>query len=297
MSKHGETERFIVKLFEDSKEFVFDGEKLKILKIGKPSPARGECKTDVYILAINENLEEKEIKISIKQSDADFLENKMSLERAIEIFGIEAKSILIESIKSVEDTFSKDFLVYFKKHIRTEEKCIKIGWKFELINKSGVNRSGKIELTREQKINVYAGSNLSKEKKDSKVKGEVIIDSGVANYILEVENCNNNLSYYINNLLPIEEYAEKQNIYFACKAINYRAQKDKWDGNRPLSVYIDWRLEDGVVKADFVMDKPLEIKADKIGFNIRKILQELNIDVNNFDQLENFLELNIVTKK
>lgn len=297
MSNHGGTERFIIELFKSSNEFNFGGEKLKIEKIGKPRPARGECKTDVYILASNENKEKREIKISIKQNDADFLENKMTLERAIEIFGPQAKDILIESIKSVKDTFLEDFLVYFKKHTRTEEKCIKIGWKFELINKIGGKRSGKIELNREQKINVYAGSNLNKEKKNCKVNGEEIINSGVANYILEVENISECLNFYIDNLLPIEEYAEQQEIYFACKAINYRAQKDKWDGNRPLSVYIDWRLEDGKMKAKFMMDNPLEIKANEVGLNIRKTLKRLNINHSNFDELEKFLDSNIVINK
>lgn len=298
MSKHGDTERYIIELFEDSKDFFFEGEKLKIVKIGKPRPKKGECKTDVYILALNkDNGEHREIKISIKQNDADFLENKMSFERAVEFFGPRAKEILTESIKTVTDSFLEDFLVYFSKHTRTEEKCIKIGWKFEFINKNGGKRSGKIELDREQKINVYSGSNLNNEKKNSKVKGEEIINSGVANYILEVENTTGDLSYYINNILPIEEYAENQEIHFACKAINYRAQKNKWDGNRPLSVYIDWRLEEGKIKAEFVMDKPLEMKANVIGLNIQKILKELKINSDNFNDLKNYLDINIVVKK
>jgi hypothetical protein len=297
MSKHGETERFIIGLFKESKEFVFQGEKVKILKLGKPRPAKGECKTDVYILVVNENLEEKEIKISIKQSDADFLENKMTIERAKEIFGTQAKDILVESIKSVEDTFLEDYLVYFKKHIKTEEKCIKIGWKFEFINKPGVNRSGKIELTREQKIDIYSGSNLNVEKKNSKVNGEVINNSGVANYILEVCGSTRDLNHYVQNMWDIEDYASKQDVFFACKAINYRAQKNKWDGNRPLSVYIDWRLEKEKLKANFVMDNPLEIKANIIGFNIQKILKELNIKSENFHEIKKYLDDKIIYKE
>lgn len=298
MSKHGGTERFIIELFEAEKEFVFEGERLKILEIGKPRPAKGECKTDVYILALNETTGEKrEIKISIKQSDADFLENKMTIERAAEIFGPQAKDILVKSIKSVEETFLEDFLVYFEKHAKTEKKCIKIGWKFEFINKPGGKRSGKIELTREQKIDVYSGSNLNIEKKNSKVGGKVIVNSGVANYILEVCGSTRDLNHYIQNMWDIEDYASKQDVFFACKAINYRAQKNKWDGNRPLSVYIDWGLENGKITANFVMDKPLEMKANEIGLNIQKILKTLNIADENFHQLNEFLDPNIVVKK
>lgn len=296
MSKHGETEKFIEKLFKEKGEFVFGGEKLNIVKIGKPRPAKGECKTDLYILATNEKSEEKEIKISIKQSDADFLENKMSIERAKEIFGVQAKEIIIDCIESEKESFKKDFLIYFEKHIRTEAKCIKIGWKFELINKSGGNRSGKVNLSREQKIDVYSGSNLSSEKKDCKVSGVLITNSGIANYILVVNDNNNDLDYYLDNLKPIDQYADCQEIFFACKAINYRAEKNKWDGNRPLSVYIDWKLEEGKIKAQFVMNRPLEVKANVIGNNIIGILKILNIKYENFNDLKQYLDTDIIIK-
>ena len=42
---------------------------------------------------------------------------------------------------------------------------------------------------------------------------------------------------------PIEHFAKQQDIYFVCKALNYRANKDKWDGDRSLSVYVNWFLD------------------------------------------------------
>lgn len=296
MSKHGDTERYIVDLFKSEEKFTFETTDYKILDIGKPRPNKGECKTDVYILALdlNTNLR-REIKISIKQNDADFLENKISLERATEIFGDDTKVILTKSIKSVEKSFHDDFLIYFKGYRRTEAKCIKIGWKFELINKHGGERSGEIVLTDAQKIDVYSGSNLNNDKKDAKVNGTKINNSGIANYILEVSDTKQSLDFYLKNAIPIEDFAIEQEVYFACKAINYRSQCDKWDGNRPLSVYINWRIVDGVLKAEFVMDKPLEIKADEIGNNIRNILNSLNIKSNNFEELNKYLDKSIIS--
>lgn len=138
MSKHGETERSIINLFKSTRAFNFEEDQYRIINIGKPRPNKGECKTDIYILTRNltKGLT-KEFKISIKQNDADFLENKMSFERATEIFGNHAKDIIVKSIKSVEKSFFDDYLIYFRKFKRTEEKCIKIGWKFELLNKFG----------------------------------------------------------------------------------------------------------------------------------------------------------------
>jgi len=296
MSKHGDTERYIIDLFKSEEKFSFENNTYKILSIGKPRPNKGECKTDVYILALDLKTElTREIKISIKKNDADFLENKISLERATEIFGDSTKEILTKSIKSVEKSFHNDFLVYFKGFKRTEAQCIKIGWKFELINKHGGERSGEILLSDAQKIDVYSGSNLNKDKKDAKVNGTKIDDSGIANYILEVSDIEQNLDFYLKNVIPIQAFAIGQKIYFACKAINYRMQCDKWDGNRPLSVYINWKIVDEVLKAEFVMDKPLEIKANEIGYNIRNILKALNIKSNNFQELKNHLDKSVIS--
>jgi len=299
MSKHGETERQIISKFKSESVFTFENTCFKILEIGKPKPSKGECKTDVYILAKNISTNVKrEFKISIKQSDADFLENKISLERAIEILGADAQKIIYNSILSVEKSFNDDFLVYFDKFKRTEGKCIKIGWKFEFINKSGGERSGLMLLDDSQKIDIYSGSNLNQSKKDSLVNGVVIKNSGVANYILEVENTTENLKYFLDKLLPIEEFAVKQDIYFACKAVNYRATFNKWDGNRSLSVYVQWTLEGEEIKAELIMNNPLEVKANIIGENIQGILNGLSIDSDNFEELKKYLskEVNVYPK-
>lgn len=292
MSKHGETERQIISKFKEEGKFSFEDIEYKVVEIGKPKPSKGECKTDVYILGedISTNVR-KEFKISIKQNDADFLENKISLERALEILGCNAKDIIYKSIISQKKSFDNDFLVYFDKFKRTESKCIKIGWKFEFINKSGGERSGLMLLTDSQKIDIYAGSNLNKNKKDSLVNNNVVENSGVANYILEVENTKEDLNFYVDKLVEIEKFAINQDIYFACKAINYRAKPnpDKWDGNRPLSVFVNWTLENNIISAKIIMDNPLEIKANEIGENIRKILKTIGVNRDNFEDLKKYL--------
>lgn len=294
MSKHGETERSIIRVFEKEESFIFENKEYKIINIGKPSPSKGECKTDIYILAKNISTSiDREFKISVKQGDADFLENKMSLDRAMDIFGDDAKDVMTKSIKSVEESFYNDYLVYFNRFKRTEEKCIKIGWKFELINKYGGERSGLMLLTDKQKIDVYSGTNLNDDKRNAKVNGIEICDSGVADYILEVDNSGKELNFYVENLKPIKEFAVSQDIYFACKAINYRSIPDKWDGNRPLAVFVEWRLKKNILFADLVIDRPLEIKANAIGENIRSILKQLNINSNNFSDLKNYLDKDV----
>lgn len=72
------TEHCVEKLFPVGTTFSFEGKKYQVALCGKPRPARGECKTDVYIKGIASDGEAREIKISVKQKNADFLENKMS---------------------------------------------------------------------------------------------------------------------------------------------------------------------------------------------------------------------------
>lgn len=295
MANFGETERTIKRLFTETEEFEYEGIKYTVLKCGKPMPCKGECKTDVYVLALDERGIQKEFKTSVKQSDADFLENKITLERAIEILGEEAQDIIEESISKIRRVFEEDYLVYFNRYKRTEALCLKMGWKFEFINKPGGEKCGIIELTDQQKIDIYAGTNLSQDKKNCSVNGDVIRDSGVANHIINVDAPNMGLDYYLSIMQPIEDFAKEQDIYFACKALNYRCSKNKWDGNRPLAVYVNWKFDNEKLKGELIFEKPLSVRGDAIGQNIKSILRSIAIDKNNFEDLKYHLHESVRT--
>ena len=294
MANHGETERHLVRLFTEAKVFTYEGVKYEILIIGKPRPSKGECKTDIYILCRDDFENNTEFKVSIKQSDADFLENKMTYDRAVEIFGDDADKILSESILKIKQSFEKEPLINFSKFKRTEANCIKIGWKFELLNKPGGDKSSELILNNEQKIDVYSGSNLNASKRNCNVNGKLIEDSGVANFIIEVDNIVEDLNYYINKLEDINSYAVEQRIYFACKALNYRVEANKWDGDRPLSVYCNWSLnDDNKIEVQIIFDKPLQVKGNVIGNNIRNLLDKLNINSENFTSIKSHLSSSV----
>lgn len=285
--KFSETESKITQLFSKGTIFTYNAQKYEVLLAGKPSPAKGECKTDTYVLAKNAMGVSEEFKISIKQKNADFLENKINLERAQSIFGSDAQTIIGQSIDQIKDAFLNDYLVLFEKYKRTEAKTIKIGWKFELMNKMSGEKSGEILLTPEQILDVYAGANLSADKRNSSVNGELIDNSGVANYMLVVDrNESYTLDKMMDLLMPMEDYIKDKKIYFACKAINYRASRDKWDGNRPLAVFVDWKYDNGKITANIVFDQPLATKANSVGEQIRILLQKVGVNSTNFSDLE-----------
>lgn len=287
MTNYGNTERHILQLFLDSKSITINDIEYFVKNVGKPRPSRGECKTDIYVLLEDLSGTKKELKISVKQHNADFLENKISLSRATEILGDDAQNIISKSIKNIETSFTNDYLINIDKFKRTEGNCIKMGWKFELLNVLSGEKSGVIELSNEQKIDIFSGSNLSAEKKNCRVNGELIVDSGVANYIIESDSIVTDLKYYLDKMKNINEFSVLNDIYFACKALNYRMSQDKWDGDRPLAVYCDWFINSGnLLDVNIVFENPLSIKGNEIGKNIRNILQTLKIDLRNFSDLE-----------
>ena len=187
MPDFGVSERKILSLFEIGKSVEFENVMWNIEKVGKPICQSGEPKTDVYILLSNGTVS-KEIKISYKKENADFLENKINAVRASQLFGPNWKGIIKSATMTIRKKFASKTKIYKKSAMRTEKGAITLGWKFELLNKPGGDLSGKMNLTRNQVYDVYAGTNLSDDKKNAKIDGKEIVNSGVANYILVSDN-------------------------------------------------------------------------------------------------------------
>lgn len=276
MGDFGDAERRILAFMTEGTEFVFQDKKYKVIFSGKPTCHKGEPKTDIYILAESEH-DKTEIKISYKKENADFIENKMSAERAEQLFGTDWEGIIEQSTTAIRDRFEERMLIYKNKYKRTEKGAITLGWKFELLNKNSGDLSGKMLLTEEQVIDVYAGSNLSEDKRNAMVCGQVIEDSGIANYILMDEDVHS-AQDVIDKMIPITEYVKLHpDIYFACKALNYRTFAEKWDGDRPLSVQVFWDAEENKLVPKLVYDKPLTIKGNEVAGRLLQYMKLLNI--------------------
>lgn len=294
------TESYIRNLFVKGEKFVYQGMEYTISVCDKPRPAHGECKTDVYVEAVDGNDEKKEFKISVKQRNAAFVENKVKLGRAIEILGEDAQGIIEKSIIPIRKAFEDDCLIYFEEGNNTDALSIRLGWRFDFLNsfkakKPGKNesrgkRSGVIELTEQQKLNIYAGIGACAEKRNCMVNGRIIENSGVANYVIVVDDCSMTLEYYLNNMMPIEEFIRFQELYFSCRASNYRCAEDKVEGNRDLAVYIDWSIKEGKLCAEFVYEKPLSVNSAIVCANLKQLLIRLGINRNNFSNLKSLLD-------
>lgn len=259
----GYAERHILSLFNIGASFTYDRTGYTVIKSGKPTCGKGEPKTDIYIAAEDVHHNIAEFKISFKKQNADFLENKTTAERAEQLFGADWENIISNATTALQDEFLSRMLIYKEKLGRTDKGAITLGWKFELLNVESGQLSGNMQLSHDQIIDVYAGTNLKGDKRDATVNGEEIPFSGVANCILFENTPVNSTQEAIDSLIPIEDYVDLHpDVYFACKALNYRTFRQKYDGNRPLAVYVDWYANNGKLDYKIQFDTPLEQGGD-----------------------------------
>lgn len=290
----GEAERNIKNLLHSGEEFEYENEKYTVIFSDKPTCHKGEPKTDIYVLAKDSKGKNKEFKISFKKKNADFIENKTNAERAELLFGKDWSLIIQKSLNSIHNAFENKKLIYKIKEGKTEEGAITLGWKFELMNKPSGKLSGKMELSKDQVLDVYAGTNLPEDKKNAIVNGQVIENSGVANFMLMEDNIRS-VQAIFDNIYTIDEYvAEHPIVYFACKALNYRSKKSKWDGNRPLAVYVDWKIRDGKLFHQINYDHPLITKGNEVAKNLIDALDSLGIQNTDDINESNLFDFNIV---
>lgn len=276
MIDFGNVERCILGYFEPGIKIIYKNRVLKVIEAGKPTSSHGEPKTDIYILA-EDILGKEEIKISYKKKSADFLENKTTAKRAEQLFGADWRNIIKESTTDIRKKFEKRKLIYKERFGRTEKGAITLGWKFELVNKLNGELSGKMKLSTQQVYDIYAGKNLSDEKRNAYVNGRIISESGVADYILIADSVNS-AQEVIDKMIPIRKYIRMNpNIFFACKALNYRTFAEKYDGNRPLAVQVNWSVKNEKLEGDLIYDCPLEMNGDEMAARLLRCLHYLGI--------------------
>lgn len=282
-----ESEKNILGLFAVGRRFNYDNKEYTVIIADKPTCDKGEPKTDIYVLAKSETDEEREFKVSYKQDNADFLENKISDKRAQQIFGDDWSNIIRNATNSIRKKFYSRKLIYKDKYRKTDKGAITLGWKFEFVNKNNGELSGEMQLTKKQIIDVYSGTNLPKNKRNSIVNGKEIKNSGVANYILFEDEKINCIQDVVDKMIPIVKYAEEHpKIYFACKALNYRSYKNKYDGKRPLAVFVDWEVKDNKLSHTLNFDAPLLNRGDR---SYEKLMSALKaLDVSTTDDLNSY---------
>lgn len=284
MSSFGQAERDVQSYFEIGQVVRFNSQSWCVQNVGKPTCRNGEPKTDIYILLKSESSEEiREIKISYKKSNADFVENKIKADRAKIIFGNDWAKIIQSSTTNIRRRFLDKNLIFKNRKGRTVNGSITLGWKFELVNRLNGQLSSHVNLTTDQLLDIYSGNNLDEKKKNANVNGVNIPNSGVANYIL-IGNDFSSTEEILDKIVPLDEYVRNNpKIYFACKALNYRSFEDKFDGDRPLAVQVKWEVVNGKLTHELIFDKPFQCNGNKVAKQLKQCL--INLGVQNTDNL------------
>lgn len=288
-------EQAIRMLFQVGNSFVYDGQKYTVTACDKPTCGAGEPKTDVYVLTRDDRQGTREFKISFKKRNANFLENKTNPQRAEQLLGSGWADIISQATYRMQNAFLSRPLIYKEGTGKTGAGSITLGWKFELLNVDSGQLSGQIPLTRDQIMDVYAGTNLSPDKRNAYVNGRCVPDSGVANFIIFEDQPIRTLQDAANALIPIEKYVDTHpNVYFACKALNYRTFEGKHDGNRPLAVYVHWSVTDGKLDAALCFDRPLTTGGNEVCEKLRAALRTLGVRTTDDLNADNIADVRIV---
>ena len=127
--------------------FYFKGEKLTVLRVAKPTVASGECKTDIYIEAEDNHSKKYEFKISYKQENAKFIENKMKAEIAEELLGSDWMKIIKSGTTQIKKEFECRPIIIKKGRFNGS---ITLGWKYELLDVKSGKLSTKLKLTKNE---------------------------------------------------------------------------------------------------------------------------------------------------
>ena len=244
----------LINLFPIGTKIKYKNEWRIIIACGKPQYHSGEGKTDIYILLDNN----EEIKISSKKSTADFIQNKITKQQYKILFN-DDYSILQNVINVLIPKFLKRPVYYDKPFRSIRGHSYTIGYRFDIINKLSGELCAPLYLTNKQKEEIFYGISLPKEKADVCVNGIEIKNCGIANCLLLDSEKYNTPQEVIDNLIFVEDYNPQ--LYATFRAVNYRKDEDKIDGNRALAVYINWKNS---TDYELIFNEPLQHGAKEI---------------------------------
>lgn len=276
MPVYHDTENAVLALFQPGTKVNYNGRTYTISTAGKPQASgSGEGKTDCYVGCTDGT----EFKISIKQDNADFLDNKISAQRAEVLFGSNWGDILGSVVDRLSQRFARRQLIYPDANGRTEAGSITLGWRCDIMNKPSGELSEPLTTDTRIKGEILSGENLPSDKRDSYVNGSRIPNSGIANLFWEQRGSfPATPEEFLNQCQTIAAAAAAAgDLYIAAKAVNYRLLCEKYDGNRPLLVPIRWEAVNGSLVPELILNEPLLHGATEMAEKLQNALRTLDV--------------------
>lgn len=262
-----ELENHVLDIFTAQRLFEYQKKLYEVVLADKPYPQNGggECKTDVFVRAKEKNTSKiVDFKLSIKsEGTQEFQQNKVSAQIAENFFGEDWEDIIFDSTTSIKERFLDRVLLYASGKYPTKPNSMTVGWKLEIANKKR-DLSVRIPLTDDEiREFVYRGSNQSEDKRNAIVNNMIIVNSGMADYMLVTEVSKiRKIEDIVEQMIPIEEYPVGD-TYLIFTANNYRTDVKKADGPRPLAVRIEWSCFKGKLVPEIRFDEPLKYTGER----------------------------------
>lgn len=250
-------------IFKQWDTLIWQGEEVKVVTCAKPkATGGGEGKTDCFLELRSEATGKHfEIKISLKKTNADFVENKISAVRALASFGSEWQEFFTPAI------------TYFDNQLKgvdpiRPDGSLTLGYRLDIINKSSGRMCFAAEFSVAQLEEIYSGGQLEANKRDSIVNGVKVVNSGIVSHVLIADSFPS-AQEVLDALYTVEEYvAAYPKLYFTARAVTLR-EGNKYESSRSLVVYYKGSLDsNGEIIYELVTENPLVYKSNDVAAQI-----------------------------
>lgn len=295
MSNYSGLEQHVINAFNNCENLVWKGKTYSEIRAFKPTTSSGECRTDTYVSLMDSGREVEAIKISIKKNDAEFMANKLTAQDAESLLGLDWSAILKNSINSIRNEFLNKEVFYLKSKGGKTDIYFTLGWKLEIANKPR-RLSAPLALSKKEIADkIFRGTGQPDYRKNAFINGHLVLNSGIADYLLEGStNSFRDAQSILNSLQDLSNYTPGD-IYLIFTANNYRIKANKADGPRTLAVCLAWEVEGSKIKPRFIFDEPLVYKGET---NMMPILKQslaavnapINLPMNNLADMNVMLE-------
>ncbi len=295
MSSYSGLEQHVINAFNDCENLVWKGRSYNEVRAFKPTTSSGECRTDTYVSLMIAGVEVDAIKISIKKDDAEFMANKLTAQDAESLLGSEWSPILRNSINLIRNELLNKEVFYPKPKSDPTDIYFTLGWKLEIANKPRTLSAPLALSKKETADKIFRGTGQPDYRKHALINGHTVLNSGIADYLLE----GNRDSFIdaqsiINSLQDLSNYIPSD-IYLIFTANNYRIKANKADGPRTLAVCISWEVEGNKIRPRIIFDQPLVYKGEThmmpiLKHSLEAVNAPINLPMNNSVDIKNMLE-------
>lgn len=295
MSNYSGLEQHVINAFNNCGSLTWKGSVYSEIRAFKPTTSSGECRTDTYVSLMNAGVEVDVIKISIKKNDAEFMANKLTAQDAESLLGSDWSAILRESINSIRNEFINKKVFFLKPKGDPTDINFTLGWKLEIANKPRTLSAPLALSKRETADKIFRGTGQPDYRKHAFINGQTVLNSGIADYLLEGnEGSFIDAQSILNSLQDLSNYIPSD-IYLIFTANNYRIKANKADGPRTLAVCISWEVEGNQIRPRFIFDQPLVYKGETnmmpiLKHSLETVNAPINLPMNNSVDINSMLE-------